>query len=83
MRTDIFPIVTLTNTTVSANKIEQAATESTKDITVIDAKTIATNAHLSVAQLLNQQAGIFISGANNTLGTNPTVYFQGATAGNT
>lgn len=83
MRTDIFPIVTLTNTTVSANKIEQAATESTKDITVIDAKTIAANAHLSVAQLLNQQAGIFISGANNTLGTNPTVYFQGATAGNT
>lgn len=83
MRTDIFPIVTLSNTTVSANKIEQAATESTKDITVIDAKTIAANAHLSVAQLLNQQAGIFISGANNTLGTNPTVYFQGATAGNT
>ncbi|NBX28009.1 MAG: TonB-dependent receptor [Chitinophagia bacterium] len=83
MRTDIYPIVTLNNTTVSANKIEQAATESTKDITVIDAKTIAANAHLSVAQLLNQQAGIFISGANNTLGTNPTVYFQGATAGNT
>jgi vitamin B12 transporter len=83
MRTDIYPIATLNNITVSANKIEQSATESTKDITVIDAKTIAANAHLSVAQLLNQQAGIFISGANNTLGTNPTVYFQGATAGNT
>lgn len=83
MRTDIFPIVKLSNTTVTANKIEQSSTENTKDITVIDAKTIAANAHLSIAQLLNQQAGIFISGANNTLGTNPTVYFQGATAGNT
>jgi vitamin B12 transporter len=83
MRTDILPTVKLANTTVTANKIEQSSSENTKDITVIDAKTIAANAHLSVAQLLNQQAGIFISGANNTLGTNPTVYFQGATAGNT
>src|SRR6185437_2534055 len=37
----------------------------------------------SLGEVLNQQPGIIINGADNNLGTNQTVYMRGASAGNT
>ena len=38
---------------------------------------------MGLGELLNQQAGLKLAGANNTLGTNQDVYMRGAATGNT
>ncbi|MEJ8817829.1 TonB-dependent receptor plug domain-containing protein [Lacibacter sp. H407] len=67
---------------VTANRIEQKQRTTGKVVTVIDQATIQRNAGRTVSEIINQQASVFINGANNTLGTNQDVYFRGAVSGN-
>ncbi|MEQ1796313.1 MAG: TonB-dependent receptor [Lacibacter sp.] len=67
---------------VTANRIEQKQRTTGKVVTVIDQATIQRNAGRTLSEIINQQASVFINGANNTLGTNQDIYFRGATSGN-
>jgi len=67
--------------TASKSPIKQSATG--KVISVIGRETIEKNVGRSLTQLLNEQAGITISGALNNMGTNQTIFMRGAAAGRT
>lgn len=67
-------------TTATRTSLKQSQTG--KIITVLDQKVIKNSAGRSLSELLNTQAGFFINGANNVLGTNQDVYFRGAGSGN-
>lgn len=68
---------------VTANKIEQKQSTTGKVITVISREQIARSNGKTVAQVLNEQAGITINGALNNAGAVQTVYMRGASAGRT
>ena len=68
---------------VTANKLEQKQSSTGKVITVITKEQIAKSNGKTVAQLLNDQAGITINGALNNAGNVQTVYMRGASAGRT
>ncbi len=68
---------------VTANKFAQKQTSTGKVISVITKEQIARSAGRTLAQILNEQAGITINGALNNLGTNQTVYMRGAASGRT
>lgn len=68
---------------VTANKIEQKQSTTGKVITVISREQIARSNGKTVAQVLNEQAGITINGALNNSGAVQTVYMRGASAGRT
>jgi vitamin B12 transporter len=74
---------TLNTIVVTANKIEQKQIETGKVLSVISRQQLQRSAGKSIGEILNQQVGISIGGANNTLGTNQTVYIRGAVAANT
>lgn len=74
---------TLQAVVLTANKVEQKQTETGKVLTVISQQQLQKAGGKTIAELLNQQVGISIGGANNTLGTNQTVYVRGASAANT
>lgn len=68
---------------VTANRLPQKQSSTGKMVTVISQETLQRNAGKTLAEIINYQAGIFINGATNNLGTNPDIYFRGASAGNT
>jgi vitamin B12 transporter len=68
---------------VTANKIEQKQDGTSKVITVISAKQIQQNAGRTIAQLLNEQAGLSLPGSLSNLGTVPSIYMRGAASGRT
>ncbi len=68
---------------VTANKIEQKQNGTSKVITVISAAQIQQNAGRTIAQLLNEQAGLSLPGALSNLGTVPSIYMRGAASGRT
>ena len=68
---------------VTANKVEQKQSQTGKVITVISKEQIEHSPSKTVAQLLNEQAGITINGALNNVGSVQTVYMRGANAGRT
>ena len=68
---------------VTANKIIQKQKTTGKVISVIGKDQIEKSSGRTVTQLLNEQAGLTINGANNNLGTNQTVYMRGAPSGRT
>src|ERR1035437_1758473 len=74
---------TLDEVIVTANKFPQKQSTTGKVITVITKEQIEKSAGRTVAQVLNEQAGIIVSGALNNLGSNQTVYLRGASAGRT
>src|SRR5205085_315678 len=51
--------------------------------TVITKEQIEKSSGRTIAQLLNEQAGLTINGALNVLGNNQTVYMRGASSGRT
>jgi vitamin B12 transporter len=67
----------------TANKVEQKQSTTGKVITVIDKAQIEKSSAKTVSQLLNEQAGIVISGAYNNAGNVQTIYMRGANAGRT
>ncbi len=80
---DSLPVRTLDEVVVTANKLEQKQSSTGKIITVITKAQIEKSNGKTVAQLLNEQAGITINGALNNAGSVQTVYMRGASAGRT
>lgn len=76
-------LTTLQDVVVTANKINQKQNATGKVVQVITQKQIAQQQGKTVTELLNFQTGLFINGANNTLGTNQDLYLRGAATGNT
>jgi vitamin B12 transporter len=68
---------------VTANKFEQKQSSTGKVITVITKAQIEKSSGKSVAQLLNEQAGIVINGSLSAAGSVQTLYMRGASAGRT
>jgi vitamin B12 transporter len=68
---------------VTANKIPQKQSTTGKVVTVITKEQIEKSAGKTVAQLLNEQAGLVVNGAFNAPGAVQTVYMRGANAGRT
>ncbi|MGJ7030147.1 TonB-dependent receptor plug domain-containing protein [Niabella hirudinis] len=74
---------TLDSITVTATKFPKKMDEVGKAITVIDRDQINKSPGKTVAQLLNEQAGITINGALNNQGSVQTLYMRGANSGRT
>lgn len=74
---------TLNPVVVTATKFLTKQSETGKVISVISREQLQRSAGKSLTEVLNQQAGITINGANNTPGTNQQLYLQGAASGNT
>ncbi|MCG7856165.1 TonB-dependent receptor [Flavihumibacter sediminis] len=74
---------TLDEVIVTANKQPQKQSSTGKVLTVINRRTLENNAGRTLSQVLNEQAGLIINGAQNSPGTNQTVYLRGAGAANT
>jgi len=66
---------------VTANKTEQKQSTTGKVISVISKQQIEKSAGKTIAQLLNDQAGITINGALNNAGSVQTIYMRGAASG--
>lgn len=74
---------TLAEVVVTATKFPVKQSETGKVIDVITSDQLEKSYGKSLGEILNQQPGLVINGADNTPGTNQTVYLQGASAGNT
>ena len=68
---------------VTANKLPQKQSSTGKVISVISKEMIEKSSGRTLPQLLNEQAGITINGALNTIGNNQTLYMRGASSGRT
>lgn len=75
--------LTLDEVVVTANKIQQKQSTTGKVITVITKNQIEKSGGKTIAQLLNEQAGITVNGAFNNTGSVQTVYTRGASPGRT
>jgi vitamin B12 transporter len=63
---------------VSATRTEQPIIEVPRSVTVIHDEEIRNSVYQSLGDLLNTQSGLFVSGANQTPGTNQNVFMRGA-----
>lgn len=68
----------LNTVVVTATKFNKKQSETGKVLTVIGPRTIEHNIGRTVADVLNEQAGIVIGGAYSNPGKNREVYFRGA-----
>src|SRR6185312_5770252 len=76
-------VKTLNEVIVTATKFPIKQSETGKVVDVITQEQLQKNAGKTLGEILNQQPGLIINGADNNLGTNQTVYMQGASSGNT
>ncbi|MGN6604467.1 MAG: TonB-dependent receptor plug domain-containing protein [Ginsengibacter sp.] len=76
-------VITLSEVIVTATKAPIKQSETGKVVDVITHEQLQKSAGKSLGEVLNNQPGLQINGADNNLGTNQTVYLQGASAGNT
>ena len=74
---------TLNEVMITANKFPQKQSQTGKVIIVIDKTTLEKSEGKTVAQILNEQAGVIVNGSLNNLGTNQSVYVRGAGSGRT
>ena len=74
---------TLDEVVVTANKTPQKQSTTGKVLTVINRQTLENNSGRTLTQVLNEQAGLQVTGAQGSPGTNQTVYMRGAGAANT
>ena len=74
---------TLNEVVIAVTKFSQKQNETGKVITVITKEQLQKSAGKTLSEVLNEQVGITINGANNNLGTNQTLYMRGAHAANT
>lgn len=77
IRGEVDPIV------VTANKYEQKQSTTGKVISVISKDQLEKSKGKSLAQVLNEQAGVVINGSLNNMGSVQTVYVRGASSGRT
>ena len=68
---------------VTANKTEQKQSTTGKIITIISKDLLEKSAGKTVAQILNEQAGLIVNGALNNIGSAQTVFLRGASSGRT
>lgn len=68
---------------MTATKSPVKQSQTGKVVTVIGQEQIAKSSGKTVAQVLNEQAGITINGAYNNLGSVQTVFMRGASSGRT
>ena len=68
---------------VTANKIEQKQNTTGKVVTIITAAQLNEHAGQTVAQILSEQAGLYLPGALSNAGTVPSIYMRGASSGRT
>jgi len=68
---------------ITATKTAQKQSTTGKVVTVITKDQIEKASGRTVAQLLNEQAGVTINGALNTLGTNQSLFVRGGSSGRT
>jgi len=68
---------------ITANKYPQKQSSTGKVLTVISRSQLEKNTGRSLAQVLNEQAGIIVNGSQNPIGTNQLLYMRGAGAANT
>lgn len=73
----------LNEVVVTANKYPQKQNETGRVLSVITREQLSRAYGKSLTELLNQQVGLTINGANNNLGTNQSLYVRGAGTGNT
>ncbi|MBX9733419.1 MAG: TonB-dependent receptor [Chitinophagaceae bacterium] len=73
----------LDEVTVTANKQLQKQSSTGKVITVISKEQLERQPGRTIAQVLNETAGITIAGAFNNAGTNQSVFMRGAASGRT
>ncbi len=74
---------TLDEVIVTATKSEVKQSQTGKVVDVITQQELQKSFGKSLGEVLNEQPGITINGADNNLGTNQTVYLRGASSGNT
>jgi vitamin B12 transporter len=74
---------TLDEVIITANKFPQKEAETGKVVDIISQDQLQKSFGKSLGEVLNEQPGLIINGADNNLGTNQTVYMQGASSANT
>lgn len=74
---------TLQEVIVTANKFPQKQSETGKLVDVITSQQLQNQSSKTLGEVLNQEPGLMINGADNNLGTNQSVYLEGASPGNT
>lgn len=68
---------------VTANKISQKQSSTGKVVQVISREILEQNAGRTLAQVLNEQSGLFVAGSQNNPGAVQSLFMRGAGAANT
>jgi len=68
----------LSEVVITASKFPKSKNETGKVLTVIDAEELNRAAGKDLAQVLNEQVGLVVNGANSSMGKDKSVYLQGA-----
>ncbi len=76
-------IKTLNTVVITATKFPIKQVETGKVLSVITQEQLQKSVGKNIGELLNEQVGITVSGANNTTGTNQTVFIRGSASTNT
>ncbi|MDE3213822.1 MAG: TonB-dependent receptor [Bacteroidota bacterium] len=74
---------TLQEVVVTANKFPQKQSETGKLVDIITPEQLQNESSKSLGEVLNQEPGLMINGADNTLGSVQSIYMEGASPGNT
>ena len=83
LRKKVDSSISLEEVIVTANKLEQKQNATGKVVTVINAAALQANAGRTIAQILNEQAGLYLPGSLSNAGTVPSIYMRGASSGRT
>ncbi len=75
---DSIRVTTLREVVVSASRTVQPIIETPRSVTVINHEIIEKSIYNSLGDLLNAQSGLYVVGANQTPGTNQSVFMRGA-----
>ena len=66
---------------ITASKIEQKQSSTSKAIIIITKQQIEKSVGKTISQLLNEQAGVIVNGALNNFGSVQTIYMRGSSSG--
>ena len=80
---DSIPTITLKQVVVTASRSEKEIFDIGRYVTVIDSEEIRNSAYDNVGELLTRQEGIYVVGANQTPGTNQSLFLRGANSNHT
>ena len=75
---DSLRVTTLREVVVSASRSEQPVIEIPRSVSVIHEQVIRSSVYQSLGELLNARSGLYVIGANQTPGTNQSVFMRGA-----